>query len=120
MKYAVALLLFSLFSNAYGYSTYGLKADLVLVKKAERKLLLVRGGQAFREFKTIWDPDWKMNPGKVVDANPLDANLRVGPGRYPGDAARTFLVRDGTHFTFADDGGFANAARRCVGIGNCR
>ena len=76
--------------------------------------------QAFREFKTIWDPDWKMNPGKVVDANPLDANLRVGPGRYPGDAARTFLVRDGTHFTFADDGGFANAARRCVGIGNCR
>jgi Fe-S oxidoreductase len=58
--------------------------------------------------------------GKVVDANPLDANLRVGPGRYPGDAARTFLVRDGTHFTFTDDGGFANAARRCVGIGNCR
>src|SRR5205807_7670668 len=23
--------------------------------------------QAFREFKTIWDPDWKMNPGKIVD-----------------------------------------------------
>lgn len=51
MKYVIALLLFSLFSNAHGYSTYGLKADLVLVKKAERKLLLVRGGQAFREFK---------------------------------------------------------------------
>jgi Fe-S oxidoreductase len=76
--------------------------------------------QAFREFKAIWDPDWKMNPGKVVDANPLDANLRIGPGRYPGDAVRTFTVRDGTHFTFAEDGGFANATRRCVGIGNCR
>ena len=23
--------------------------------------------EAFREFKSIWDPDWKMNPGKVVD-----------------------------------------------------
>src|SRR5437899_861164 len=22
---------------------------------------------AFREFKQIWDPDWKMNPGKVID-----------------------------------------------------
>ena len=24
--------------------------------------------QAFREFKTIWDPHWRMNPGKVIDA----------------------------------------------------
>src|SRR5204862_1704095 len=24
--------------------------------------------EAFREFKSIWDPEWKMNPGKVVDA----------------------------------------------------
>lgn len=23
--------------------------------------------EAFREFKRIWDPDWKMNPGKVID-----------------------------------------------------
>ena len=22
--------------------------------------------QAFREFKSAWDPDWKMNPGKVI------------------------------------------------------
>ena len=26
--------------------------------------------EAFREFKAIWDPDWKMNPGKVVDPYP--------------------------------------------------
>jgi hypothetical protein len=24
--------------------------------------------EAFREFKPIWDSDWKMNPGKVIDA----------------------------------------------------
>ena len=23
--------------------------------------------QAFREFKTIWDPEWKMNPGKIIE-----------------------------------------------------
>ena len=33
---------------------------------------------AFREFKTIWDPDWKMNPGKVVDPYRVDENLREG------------------------------------------
>ena len=26
--------------------------------------------QAFREFKSAWDPDWKMNPGKVIDPEP--------------------------------------------------
>ncbi len=30
--------------------------------------------QAFREFKAIWDPHGKMNPGKVVDPNPPTAN----------------------------------------------
>jgi hypothetical protein len=24
--------------------------------------------QAFHEFKRIWDPEWKMNHGKVIDA----------------------------------------------------
>ena len=33
--------------------------------------------QAFREFKRIWDPHWKMNPGKLIDADPLDGNLRL-------------------------------------------
>ncbi len=32
--------------------------------------------QAFREFKAIWDPGNRMNPGKKVDPYPLDADLR--------------------------------------------
>ena len=39
--------------------------------------------QAFREFKHIWDPHGKMNPGKVIDAHPIDANLRLGPEYEP-------------------------------------
>jgi FAD/FMN-containing dehydrogenase len=39
--------------------------------------------QAFREFKAIWDPDGRMNPGKVVDPEPLDESLRLGPGYAP-------------------------------------
>lgn len=69
--------------------------------------------QAFREFKSIWDPDWKMNPGKVIDARPLDADLRVGPG--------TPHARPTTHFHFREDNdSFTTAALRCVGVGNCR
>jgi len=30
--------------------------------------------QAFREFKSIWDPDWKMNPGKIVEPHRMDQN----------------------------------------------
>ena len=69
--------------------------------------------QAFRDFKSIWDPQWKMNPGKVVDPYPLDSNLRVGPDYRP----RTVE----THFRFPNDNGnFAAAAERCFGVGKCR
>ena len=68
---------------------------------------------AFREFKRIWDPDWKMNPGKVIDPNPLDSHIRVGPEHRPMPVM--------TYFKFPDDGNsFATATERCFGIGKCR
>jgi FAD/FMN-containing dehydrogenase/Fe-S oxidoreductase len=67
--------------------------------------------QAFREFKAIWDPDGRMNPGKKVDPDPLDADLRP--------AAR--LDRPATVFGYPGDAGsFTRAAQRCVGVGKCR
>ena len=69
--------------------------------------------QAFREFKAIWDPDWKMNPGKVVEPYRLDENLRLGPSYEPWQPP--------THFKFPDDhGSLASATLRCVGVGKCR
>ncbi|HEV7435036.1 MAG TPA: FAD-binding and (Fe-S)-binding domain-containing protein, partial [Pseudorhizobium sp.] len=67
--------------------------------------------QAFREFKAIWDPDGRMNPGKVVDAFPITSNLRLGPSYTPPELE--------THFHFGK-GGFAAEAERCVGVGKCR
>jgi FAD/FMN-containing dehydrogenase/Fe-S oxidoreductase len=68
---------------------------------------------AFSEFKSIWDPDWKMNPGKIVDPYRIDENLRLGPDYRPWESP--------THFKFPDDNGsFAHAALRCVGVGKCR
>jgi hypothetical protein len=59
--------------------------------------------RAFHDFKRIWDPGWKMNPGKVVDPFPLDRTLREGPEYKPAPVK--------THFRFPDDhGSFAAAA----------
>jgi Fe-S oxidoreductase len=66
---------------------------------------------AFRKFKSIWDPDGLMNPGKVVDPYSSTANLRR-PGYQP-QPVRTF-------FQFAVEGGMSGAALRCVGVGKCR
>ena len=69
--------------------------------------------QAFREFKAIWDPQWRMNPGKVVEPYKLDENLRLGAGYKPWDPP--------THFQYVDDhGSMAHAMLRCVGVGKCR
>ena len=69
--------------------------------------------QAFREFKSLWDPEWKMNPGKVVDAYRIDENLRLGADYRPAEHP--------THFHFLQDGGsFNQATLRCVGVGECR
>ncbi len=83
------------------------KAEL-LVKMYGPELM-----EAFREFKAIWDPEWKMNPGKVVDPYPIVSNLRVGP---------TTRVREvEAIFAYPDDGGsFARATERCVGVGASR
>jgi FAD/FMN-containing dehydrogenase/Fe-S oxidoreductase len=79
-------------------------------------LPIMFGGEimnAFREFKNIWDPDWKMNPGKLIDANRLDSDLRLGADYRPW--------KPRTHFQFPDDNGsFAHATLRCVGVGKCR
>src|SRR5436190_8954087 len=69
--------------------------------------------EGFREFKSLWDPDWQMNPGKVVAPHAITSDLRLGPDYSP--------ARVKTHFAYPDDGGsFAHATVRCVGIGNCR
>ena len=65
------------------------------------------------EMKDIWDPHRLMNPGVIVDPPPLDAGIRLlGPAKD-----RKLL----TLFSYPDDNDdFAQAQRRCVGIGKCR
>jgi FAD/FMN-containing dehydrogenase/Fe-S oxidoreductase len=68
---------------------------------------------AFNDFKRIWDPDWKMNPNRLIGDVKLDEGLRLGPDYRPPQLT--------THFAFPDDGGsFATAIERCFGMAKCR
>ncbi|MGA8336502.1 MAG: FAD-linked oxidase C-terminal domain-containing protein [Solirubrobacteraceae bacterium] len=68
---------------------------------------------AFNDFKRIWDPDWKMNPNRLIGDVKLDEGLRLGPDYRPPELK--------THFAYPDDGGsFATAIERCFGMAKCR
>jgi Fe-S oxidoreductase len=68
---------------------------------------------AFGDLKALFDPGNRMNPGKVVDPNPVDGQLRLGSAWRPATVD--------THFGYPDDEhSFTRAVLRCVGIGNCR
>jgi FAD/FMN-containing dehydrogenase/Fe-S oxidoreductase len=68
---------------------------------------------AFRTFKHIFDPTNRMNPGKLIDAHQPHEDLRLGADYNPWQPK--------THFAFAEDNGsFASANLRCVGVGACR
>ncbi|MGZ3770696.1 MAG: FAD-binding and (Fe-S)-binding domain-containing protein [Bdellovibrio sp.] len=68
---------------------------------------------AFNEFKRIWDPSNKLNPNKLVHPFSNIENLRLGTSYAPAE--------EKTHFKYPQDqGSFARATLRCVGIGLCR
>ena len=69
--------------------------------------------KAFAQFKEIWDPDWKMNPGKIVRPYRRDENLRYGEHYDPPQWPTTFQFPKDKH-------SFSYAIERCVGVGQCR
>ena len=98
----------------YGGSLSGEHGD----GQAKGELLPIMFGpelmQAFREFKRAWDPRNRMNPGKLIDPRPFDADLRLGPQYRP--------VSLKTRFAFRSEvgDGFTRAVEHCIGMGKCR
>jgi len=96
----------------YGGSMSGEHGD----GRARSELLpAMYSGEAIETFgavKRIFDPSGVLNPGVIVAPAPLDADLRV-------PAARPLTRRLGFGYGH-DDGDFAVAVHRCVGVGKCR
>jgi FAD/FMN-containing dehydrogenase/Fe-S oxidoreductase len=68
--------------------------------------------EAFRHIKRTFDPRGIFNPGKIVDAPPLTANLRYGPAYR--------AVQPVTFFDYSEHGGLPGAVEMCSGLGACR
>ncbi|HJP77638.1 MAG TPA: FAD-linked oxidase C-terminal domain-containing protein [Pseudonocardiaceae bacterium] len=67
---------------------------------------------AMRQVKALFDPDNRLNPGKIVDAPAMTEHLR-DPALPPAPEFRTRL-------SFSVVGGMRGAADRCMNIGLCR
>ncbi len=96
----------------YGGSMSGEHGDGLVRSWFNRKMFGDQLYGAFREVKQAFDPNGIMNPGKIVDAQHMTENLRIGPEYSP--------MRLNTGFAFAQEGSFAHGVEMCNGQGACR
>ncbi|MEM7513021.1 MAG: FAD-linked oxidase C-terminal domain-containing protein, partial [Bacteroidota bacterium] len=68
--------------------------------------------ELFKELKGVWDPQNIFNPGKIVDAAPMDEFLRYEQEQE----TRQFE----TVFDFSETNGILRAVEQCNGSGDCR
>ncbi|GIE94151.1 FAD-binding and (Fe-S)-binding domain-containing protein [Paractinoplanes rishiriensis] len=68
--------------------------------------------ELFGAIKATFDPGNLLNPGVLVDPDPMDANIRVASAQP---------VRQPLAFAYHHDSGdFNQAVHRCTGVGKCR
>jgi FAD/FMN-containing dehydrogenase/Fe-S oxidoreductase len=96
----------------FGGALSGEHGDGMLRAEFNRELFGATLYEAFREIKHTFDPYEIFNPGKIVDAPPMDRHLRYGEHYHP--------IRLHTHFRFSDAGGIVGAVELCNGNGLCR
>lgn len=83
-----------------------LRAEFLPIMIGDRNYALLN------RLKNQWDPHHIFNPGKIVDAPPMDVSLR-----YEVDQpTKTF----DTILDFSDTDGILRAAEKCNGSGDCR
>ncbi len=68
--------------------------------------------ELLKRIKYTWDQNAILNPGKIVDAPPMDTSLR-----YETDIEAPKID---TIFDFSETGGILQTAEKCNGSGDCR
>jgi FAD/FMN-containing dehydrogenase/Fe-S oxidoreductase len=96
----------------FGGGMSGEHGDGLARSHLNKKLFGPQLYKAFCDVKAAFDPEGRMNPGKIVHAPPMDQSLRYGT-EY-----RTININ--THYNFSREGGFATAVELCNGVGVCR
>lgn len=67
---------------------------------------------AFKEVKALFDPNGLMNPGKIVDAEPIAQHLRYGTSFND--------KKIDSVFKYTADRSFEDLVHLCSGVGECR
>ena len=96
----------------FGGSISGEHGDGLVRSYWNKKMFGEKIYKAFKELKYSFDPNKLMNPGKIVDAQEIDENLRINP-EY-----KTKKIKTG--FNFDKELGFASAIEMCNGQAACR
>jgi len=97
----------------FGGSMSGEHGDGLARSQWNEKLFGAEVYGAFRAIKGAFDPENRMNPGKVIASTDVADHLRLGPAYHAVEPESTIL-------DFSAQGGFARAAEMCSGVGACR
>jgi FAD/FMN-containing dehydrogenase/Fe-S oxidoreductase len=68
--------------------------------------------ELLKQVKECWDPEYIINPGKIIGTPPMNTFLRHEPGTPTPDIP--------TIYDFSSSDGIIRAAERCNGSGDCR
>ena len=100
----------------FGGTTSGEHGEGFARGEFSRRLFGAELTRAFQELKEIFDPDYHLNPGKIIDPPKMDQAdlLRYGPDYH------ALYKPEHTLLSFESDQGFDRAVEMCNGAGVCR
>ena len=96
----------------YGGSMSGEHGDGIVRSEFLPLMIGAKNYELMKTIKQLFDPQQIFNPGKIVDAWPMDESLRYNPDRLEPDID--------TLMDFSDSEGILRAAEKCNGSGDCR
>ena len=96
----------------YGGAWSGEHGDGLVRSPFNERFFGQRIYRALQDVKALFDPRHLMNPGKIVEAPPMDHNLRYG--------AAYRVAAEPTLYRYRGDGSFQAAVEMCSGVGQCR
>lgn len=68
--------------------------------------------RALKDVKKLFDPENLMNPGKIVDSQTIEHNLRYGTDYHDQEVK--------TAFHYRSENSFRESVHMCTGVGECR
>ncbi len=99
--------------SEFGGAMSGEHGDGLARSRWNRRLFGEEVYGAFEAVKRAFDPEKRLNPGKVVAEPDPGDNLRLSPTYHA-------VEPESTAFDFSGQGGFSRAIEMCSGVGACR